>query len=265
MRTTEDGSATLVDGSGRACHSSSGAWTQARERYAAGLGLGRRRDLATCRLLDVGTGTGLNLAAALEALAPAGVPLVVHALECSRGVLERSLALTWPAATPWHGQVQEALAAALDQGAEARAARGVPLGDGGRLHLCLGDGRAELPRLDPGVRFDAVHLDPFAPAEAPELWEAEFLAQVARRMDPGARLVTYSASLEVRARLALAGLVVGRLGKVGAKAEGTAAERPRDPGRPGEPGPAGPLEPLVPRTARKLARRVERMRRDVAS
>ncbi|MCY3001703.1 MAG: hypothetical protein NTV21_07855, partial [Planctomycetota bacterium] len=67
---TDDGSWTLVHaGHGEACHSLSGAWSQARERY---VGPCRLRELAAARervrLLDIGTGLGLNLACALAAL-----------------------------------------------------------------------------------------------------------------------------------------------------------------------------------------------------
>ncbi len=255
---TDDGSHTLVDPAGRSCHSLAGAWSQARERYVAGVELAERQVGGRVRLLDVGTGLGLNIAAALEACTRAGLALEVVALEASPEPMELAAREPEPAAEPWHGAVAGALARALGEVARRpRAGRAqplassswTPLGEGGRLRLLLGDARELLPVHDPAWQCDAVFLDPFAPAEDPGLWEPRFLAAVAARMAPGARLATYCAAVAPRVALVAAGLEVGRLGRVGAKSEGTVASR----------GPA-PLEPLPPRLARRLARRAEELR-----
>ncbi|MBL6720745.1 MAG: hypothetical protein ISQ08_04970 [Planctomycetes bacterium] len=251
---TDDGSHTLVDPDGRACHSLAGAWSQARERYVAGVDLAARQRGGRVRLLDVGTGLGLNLAAALEACTRAGLALEVVALEASRVPLELAARAPEPVAQPWHGSVVQALENALGEGSssagsEAARAGWVPLGEKGRLRLLLGDARVLLPAYEPAWQCDAVFLDPFAPSEDPGLWDASFLAAVAARMAPGARLATYCAAVAPRVALMAAGLEVGRLGRVGRKSEGTVASR----------GPAS-LEPLPPRLARRLARRAEELR-----
>ncbi|MEO6708064.1 MAG: hypothetical protein ABI054_10550, partial [Planctomycetota bacterium] len=67
---TEDGSWTLLHPlHGESCHSLAGAWTQARERYASLIADLPREITArgVVRLLDIGTGMGFNLAAAIEA------------------------------------------------------------------------------------------------------------------------------------------------------------------------------------------------------
>jgi tRNA U34 5-methylaminomethyl-2-thiouridine-forming methyltransferase MnmC len=227
---TADGSTTLVHPlHGETCHSLAGAWTQARERYAAECRL-RARALALAasgaarlRLLDVGTGLGLNLAAALEALDGTGVALDALSLEIDAGVL------AWAAATPqepeslerWHAPVRAALRAALADPPGA-AVEGVPLG-AGRLRLALWDARAALRDLAARERFDAVFLDPFSPRVEPALWEPAFLLDVARRLAPGGLLSTYCAATAVRAALLAAGLRVGQGARVGAKREGTVA------------------------------------------
>jgi tRNA U34 5-methylaminomethyl-2-thiouridine-forming methyltransferase MnmC len=146
--------------------------------------------------------------------------------------------------------VRPALAAAL-----ARPGARVPLGDGGSLVLLLGDARATLlaaaaggsgDALVPDRGFDAVFLDPFSPARAPELWAEPFRAAVARRMAPGSWLSTYSAAFRVRVALARAGLRVGRGPRVGRKGEGTLASPGCEP------------PPLTPRLARRIARRMHR-------
>lgn len=252
---TADGSPTLVSRrAGEACHSLDGAWTESLERYARAVRL-RERALAgelarSARVLDVGTGMGWNLAAALVELEGTGVALHATSLEVDRGVIEATLALARGGLGPEeaeraHRPVAAALAAALaaeDEAAEA----GVALGSGGRLRLVLGDARQTLPRLDATLRFDAVFLDPFSPRRDPALWERAFLADVAARLAPGALLSTYSAAFPVREALAAAGLVVGRGPRVGRKAEGTLASPDR------------PLPPLRDALARKLTRRLLR-------
>jgi tRNA U34 5-methylaminomethyl-2-thiouridine-forming methyltransferase MnmC len=251
---TDDGSWTMRHGpSGATCHSTAGAWTQARERYAGPCRLaelGEQRGVV--HLLDIGTGIGLNLAAALDELEPGHARLEVLSLELDPAAIEAGLALG-----PWPAPVDAALERvrpALARAVRARdgervefASRGAlascgELASRGGLRLWLGDAReraAELGR----ERFDAVFLDPFAPRDAPDLWEAPFLAQVARAMAPHAILSTYSASLEVRARLAAAGLRIGLGPRVGRKAQGTLASF------------TAPLPELHPRLQRRISRR----------
>ena len=251
LRRTADGSWTLLNVAlGQCCHSIDGAWREARERYAQPTRIGERArsgELRECRLLDVGTGLGLNLAAALEALHGTRVGLVAHSLELDPEVIERGLecmgrASDLPASLErWYAPVGEALARAL-HASRTTAQSGVPLARDGRLHLRIGDARRALPAIDPALRFDAVFLDPFSPSVDPPLWEAPFLAAIAARMAPGSLLSTYSASFLVRVRLAAAGLRLGVGPRVGRKSEGTLAS------------PDLRLPRLPARTARRLER-----------
>jgi len=243
---TKDGSRTLLDPEGLACHSWEGAWQQAVERYAGGVEFSERGD-AVVRLLDVGVGLGLNMAAALAAVEGGGRCLEVTGLELHLEPLQLAIAESEPLAGPWHRAVGEALKAALDlaqQDPERADQEGVPLGQRSRLWLPLGDARKTIRALAPERRFDAVFMDPFAPADQSDLWQGDFLQAIAERMDPGSRLVTYCAASAMRADLLRAGLLVGRLGRVGRKAEGTvAAPHPAD------------LPPLPPRALRRLRQR----------
>lgn len=255
---TGDGSPTLAHPRhGQTCHSRAGAWTEARERYAAACEL-RERALELAQsgaepvlvLLDVGTGLGLNLAAALKALAGTGVALHALSLELEPEVIERTLALAHSgelhAGAPAelvraHAPVLDALAHALRE-PERAATHGVALG-AGKLTLLLGDGRTTLPRTEPRARFDAVFLDPFSREVDAALWEPAFVREIARRMTPRARLSTYSSSLAVRAALSAAGLTVAPGGRVGTKASGTLASW------------TALASTFDPRTARRVARR----------
>ncbi len=231
---TADGSWTLRnDELGQACHSLSGAWEQARLRYA---GPCRVREVAlergVVRLLDIGTGLGLNLAAALAALDGTGARLEAVTFERDAEVLASARALVdWPSdCAPWVARVHAALA-----------------GDSGlglKVHVELGDARERVTAV-PDASFDAVFLDPFSPQVAPELWSEAFLSLVASKLASGGVLSTYSASFPVRLALARAGLAVGRGPRVGTKAEGTLASR------------GVPLPGLEPRLERRLARRIQ--------
>jgi tRNA U34 5-methylaminomethyl-2-thiouridine-forming methyltransferase MnmC len=249
---TEDGSYTLAHPQhGETCHSRAGAWTESRERYASACRLRERarelrdRGETALRLLDVGTGLGLNLAAALEALEGTGVELDATSLEIDVGVIEATLDLGPHAALPelerQHVLVRAALRLAIGAKSEP-----VPLA-GGRLRLLVGDGRATLPALAPGARFDAVFLDPFSPGVDPPLWSPEFLAEVARRMLPGSLLSTYTAAARARVGLLAAGLRVGPGARVGTKSSGTLAS------------PDIELPSLDPRTTRRLNAKVDRL------
>ncbi|MEE8467328.1 MAG: MnmC family methyltransferase [Planctomycetota bacterium] len=248
---TADGSLTLASGQvGEACHSRAGAWTEALERYARPARLRQRArsaELTRVHLLDVGTGLGWNLAAALSELRGTGAFLDVLSLERDRSVIESTLSLVRenrlapPVSAMEHAPVSWALARALADPQRA-ASVGVPLGARGRLRVLLGDARVTLAASDPARRFDAVFLDPFSPRADPDLWQCDFLSQVARRMAPGSLLTTYCAAFDVRVRLVALGLSVGRGGRVGTKAEGTLASPDRS------------LPPLSPRLVRRLVR-----------
>jgi tRNA U34 5-methylaminomethyl-2-thiouridine-forming methyltransferase MnmC len=239
---TADGSFTLASPDhGETCHSLAGAWTQARERYARPCRL-RERALGGARtlaVLDIGTGLGLNLAAALAEVEGTGAALDVLSLELEPEVVRAGLGLDCAdgelarALEP----VRRSLAAALD------ADGGTFELGAGRVRVVFGDARRTLPLEASPREFDAVFLDPFSPRVAPDLWENEFLAAVARRMAPGSVLSTYSSAVRVRVALLQAGLTVGLGPRVGTKSSGTLAAR------------GAPIPPFDPRTARKLARK----------
>jgi tRNA U34 5-methylaminomethyl-2-thiouridine-forming methyltransferase MnmC len=260
---TGDGSWTLEHPvHGETCHSRSGAWLEARERYCVPCRLADlARERGAVRLLDVGTGLGLNLAAALEVTRAAGAELEIVTLERSPEVIRTAirLGLEEPSredvdgeeSAELHRLVLRTLASAL-----ASPGRDVPLGEGeerGRLRLVLGDARETLPALEPELEFDAVFLDPFSHRKEPELWQPGFLFAVAARLADRGWLSTYSAATRVRAGLSAAGLSVGLGPPVGKKAAGTVARR------------GAPLPPFDPRIERRITRARDDLQKAVSS
>ena len=229
---------------GQACASSSGAWLEALERYARPCRLrelGLQRPGQGVRLLDVGTGAALNLAAARSELAGTGAHLEALTLERDPDVLRAACAL--PASPPdpgvGLGALRRTLLGMAEEGGGGAQLEGQDGASPATVRLVLGDARETLER-EPGVgRYDAVFLDPFSPAAEPELWAPAFLAAIAARMAPRAVLSTYTSAARVRRALAAAGLGRGAGPRVGAKAGGTLAS------------PRGVLPPLGPREARR--------------
>lgn len=251
---TGDGSLTLRnDRLGEACHDLAGAWTESCERYALPTGLGRRAAGADpVRLLDIGTGLGWNLAAALAAVEQPGGTLDAVGIELDPTVIERTIGLDRESglaageAGRWHGKVTGALERVLSN-PDAAWKTGIPLGERSRLRLALRGVSDVLEDLEGQPGFDAIFLDFFSRASDPRPWEGRLIQAIAGLLAPGGLLATYSAALDLRVHLAAAGLQVGKGPKVAGKAEGTLAGR----------GVAGP--PLADRTRRKLLRRLERL------
>jgi tRNA U34 5-methylaminomethyl-2-thiouridine-forming methyltransferase MnmC len=226
---TADGSPTLVHPEhGEACHNRVGAWLESWERYVRACRLPSwfaERAGRELRLCDVGTGLGLNLAAALCAAEEGGGVLVATSFESEAAVLDE--AASWCAEGDAQGQAADwwpVVQAALES---ARRVPGefVPLGSRHRLRLCFGDARSELAALGAPERFDACFFDPFSAASDDGLWGADFLLESARRLAPGGRLTTYSERADARLAWAAAGLAVAEGEPLGRKRAGTVALR----------------------------------------
>lgn len=267
---TADGSITFASPRhGQLCHSKAGAWTETKERYVDPCRIVRRcKEFAargeSLRLLDLGTGAGWNVVGALWALEQARAvdprsALEIWTFEESLGVLQAALAAPTDqvpreaasAHATWIALLRDLLGPS-GSSPEASSDREVPFQvrrPGLVLNLLLGDARRTLAKIPRDLLFDACFFDAFSPGVDPPLWESGFLRAVGERLAPGALLSTYTASLEIRARLVHdAGLQVGRGPRACGKSQGTLATRSPEP----------PPEPFDPRTARKLAARVAR-------
>lgn len=74
--------------------------------------------------------------------------------------------------------------------------------------------------------IDAWYLDGFAPARNESMWEADLLAQVYQKTNPGGTFASYTAAGQVRRDLAAAGFVVERREGFGHKRHMIAGHRP---------------------------------------
>jgi hypothetical protein len=65
-----------------------------------------------------------------------------------------------------------------------------------KLNFLVGDARKSI--LNINKQYDAIFLDAFNYAKAPELWTVEFIAELYKRLSPRGLLITYSTSAQVR-------------------------------------------------------------------
>lgn len=150
------------------------------------------------QIAELGFGTGLSAAAALQAWRASGVD----------GPLRFTSFELYPLAP---AAVEAALACFPDLASEARDVTRALAGHVApdlRLDVIAGDARHTLSHWTGNV--DAWFLDGFSPAKNPELWEPALMAQVARHTATGGTFATYTAAGAVRRALQDAGFTVER-------------------------------------------------------
>ncbi len=168
-------------------------------------------------VLELGFGTGLNIAALMQAWTrhrPEGGHLHVFSIEgfvMAKDEAARALS-TWP-------ELAEFAEALLAQWPKAR--RGFHYMDfpqwGVSLTLGLMDVRPALAAWR--GKADAIFLDGFSPALNPDMWSSDILAAVAGHARPGARLATFTVAGHVRRGLEAAGFMVRKCPGFGRKRE----------------------------------------------
>ncbi|QVL51704.1 MAG: SAM-dependent methyltransferase [Cyanobium sp. M30B3] len=184
---------------GEGFHGGIGALSEARAKFVHPAQLERFPPGRRLRVVDVGFGLGTNSAALREAAEDCGLELEVWGLECDPQPLRQALA-TPTFRNQWRQHTVCWLEGLLAGG-----------GQGSRGGVLLwGDARLRLPELlgarHLAGRCDLVLLDAFSPQRCPELWSHEFLGQLARLLEPQARLLTYCCAAAVRRSLMQAGL-----------------------------------------------------------
>jgi tRNA 5-methylaminomethyl-2-thiouridine biosynthesis bifunctional protein len=221
-----------------------GGLAESRAVFLAGCGLpaawaGRRR----FTIGELGLGTGLNLAAALQLWRQAGPPgarlslFSIEAHPVTAAEAGRALG-AWP-------ELADA-AAALTARWPGRA-RGFHRIELTAFNACLDvavmDAEAALAAWS--GHADAWFLDGFAPAKNPRMWSPQVLRLVAERSASGARAATYTVAGAVRRGLAEAGFAVSRAPGYGRKRERLEAVRPGAAAEPGATRASGPSVAIV--------------------
>ncbi len=191
-----------------------------------------RRDFC---VMELGFGTGLNIAALLQLWAahrPDGGHLHIFTIEGF--LMEAGAARTALDAWPELAEFTESILAQWP-----RSRRGFHYMDfpqwGVSLTLALDDVRSALEQWQ--GHADAIFLDGFSPALNPDMWADDVLGAVAGKARPGTRLATFTVAGFVRRGLQAAGFTVAKCPGFGRKRERLeavfAAEAPvTSPGHP---------------------------------
>lgn len=153
-------------------------------------------------IAELGFGTGLNLAVALESWRASGCPGQLRFTTFEAFPLTRDDALRALQPFGETGTLIAPVWEALEKG--ARTVDGPDF----RFELISGDANTTLPAWE--GRADAWFLDGFSPAKNPELWGAPLMAEVGRHTAPGGTAATYTAAGHVRRALEAAGFAVAR-------------------------------------------------------
>ena len=205
---TEDGSFSLEsERFGEAFHNSAGALNEAQAKFAKPAELSRFVAGQRLGVLDVCVGLGYNTAVILAGLAEPPPALHWWGLELDRRPLQLALAdagfrSQWPESV-----LRRLKAIHTSDGWTDDCFNDNGLTDALSCGTQLwGDARMMLQRIPEAQSFDLILQDAFSPQRCPELWTEEFLSDLAGRLAPGGRLLTYSRSAAVRASLQRAGL-----------------------------------------------------------
>ncbi|ESQ92225.1 hypothetical protein ABAC460_04865 [Asticcacaulis sp. AC460] len=167
-------------------------------------------------ILELGFGTGLNIAAALELWTRSGCPGRLHIFTVEAFVMARDQAATALANWPEIAQFAQAIAGQW------------PTKRRGFHHMDFPQWRVSvtiaLMEVDAALdawqgKADAVFLDGFSPALNPDMWSPAVFGRIAERVHPGARLATFTVAGHVRRGLQDAGFTVAKCPGFGRKRE----------------------------------------------
>jgi tRNA 5-methylaminomethyl-2-thiouridine biosynthesis bifunctional protein len=167
-------------------------------------------------ILELGFGTGLNIAAVLELWTRSGCPGQLHVFTVEAFVMARDQAATALANWPELAQFAQAITA---QWPDKR--RGFHHMDFPQwrvsVTVALMEVEAALEAWE--GRADAVFLDGFSPSLNPDMWSPAVFGRIAARVRPGARLATFTVAGHVRRGLQAAGFTVAKCPGFGRKRE----------------------------------------------
>lgn len=217
---TADGSATLFHPIyEQTYHSHHGAITESMHVFLGHSELRERLERGAVNLLEVGIGTGLNLALSASLAKTVDGTLNYWGIEQFPPEHAALNALDYAQHAKVDNAVWQQCLAAFDARKDTWAI--TP-----HTHAHCHWGRFEDAKL-PTQHFDIVYHDAFSPDVNPECWSEQALRKIVDAMRPSGVLVTYTVQGDVRRTLAKLGLHVERLpGPPGGKRHVLRAQKP---------------------------------------
>lgn len=224
---TRDGSSTLYHPVyAQTYHSHHGAITESKHVFLGHSALEDRLAQGPVQLLEIGIGTGLNLA------------LSATLAQRRQGVLHYLGVEQFPPETAALEQLDYGASEDIDDALWTECLRHFAqrsdrwsffsADDSPESTVSCHWGRFEDLTL-PVSHFELVYHDAFSPDVNPECWTAHALQRITDAMVPGGVLVTYTVQGDVRRALARCGLIVERLpGPPGGKRQVLRATKPHD-------------------------------------
>ena len=222
---TDDGSYTLksdeVDGSCETMHTSHGAITESLEKFVKPSLLD---DKDKIRVLDICSGFGYNSAALINYLDADNNPNIEISLDLVEISMETLAAgLLVPSPLPANDLIKNAIEKKLFEEDYVRFSfekKVIP--ENIKFNIFSEDAREVIVNMD-SDSYDAIFLDPFSPAKAPELYTVEFFKELKRIIKDNGILTTYTSAAPVRYGLVKAGFHIGEGPAFGRKSGGTVA------------------------------------------
>jgi tRNA U34 5-methylaminomethyl-2-thiouridine-forming methyltransferase MnmC len=213
--TTDDGSPSLFHNAlGETYHSRHGAVQESMHVFIRnGMEHKLSHGLRELAVLEIGFGTGLNAALAVQHALQNGYALTFHSIE--------KFPLSEDEQHSFVEHTDESLRITLQMVTDASWNTTNTLSPHIHLSKIEGDATKEiLPACD------ILFLDAFAPAVSPELWTIEMMTTYTNCLRPNGVLVTYCAKGEVRRAMEAAGLITERLPGPPGKREMLRATKP---------------------------------------
>ncbi len=222
---TDDGSYTLssgeINGDSETMHTNKGAINESLEKFVKPSNLNNKSNI---RVLDICSGFGYNSATLIDYLGADSnkdIKLSLDLIEISIETLAGGLLVPVPLAT--HNIVKKAIEEKLikEKFAKFSHEKGhIPSNI--QFNIYSKDARGVVQNLDSNY-YDAIFLDPFSPAKAPELYTVEFFKELKRIIKNDGFLATYTSAAPVRSAMVKSGFHIGEGPIFGRKSGGTIA------------------------------------------
>ncbi len=214
---TEDGSLTFFSAEfGETYHSHYGAKQEAEKKFVETTQIKQKANQEKIKLLDICYGLGYNTASALTQIWAINANCKIEWIGLELDITVAQAAIAQELLNAWPINIRNLLKnIASDRQVETKNFQG---------QLLIGDARQTIQEvINREFQADAIFLDPFSPANCPQLWTVEFLQLVANCLKLEGYLATYSCAASIRSALKIANLKIGSTTPVGRRSPGTVA------------------------------------------